>query len=123
MRSHDHVSLLEALLGSQFVRRLALWVFTLVCVGWLVLADYNPMTLSVLVSLYFVAYVASRWVIWLESNGFTPRRYQVGLSWALVGYNSLNDEFDIRPVRVYFLLMAVEFTGLVVRPLVQWVVA
>ncbi|MEO0914566.1 MAG: hypothetical protein AAFY59_16550, partial [Pseudomonadota bacterium] len=62
-------------------------------------------------------------LFWLEADKMTPRRYQVGISWALVGYNSLNDEFDIRPVRVYFLLMAIEFTGLVVRPLVRMVVA
>ncbi|QHQ36119.1 hypothetical protein [Algicella marina] len=123
MTSHHDLNLLGALLGSRALRRLALVLFTLVCVGWLVLADYHPMTLSVLVSIYFAFYVGFRLLVWMDNNRMTPRRYQVGIRWALVGYNELNDEFDLRPVRIYFLLMSIEFVGLVVRPVVQGLVA
>ncbi len=105
--------------------RLPRWMIfglTGLAAGWLLLADYHPMALSVLVTMAFAAYVAFRWLWWMDDNRMTPRRLQVGLAWALVGYNHDNDEFDLRPVRMYFVLLAVEFAGLVVRPLVQWVV-
>jgi len=101
------------------------WVLgglTAACAGWLLLADYHPLALAVLVTLFFGAYVAFRWIWWMDDNRMTPKRLQVGLIWALMGYNHDNEEVDLGPVRVFFILLAVQFAGLVLRPILQWTV-
>lgn len=89
---------------------------------WLLTSDYHPMSLAGLTSVYFLAYVALRLMWFLDNNRFTPRRQQVGLTWALTGFNEDTQEFDVRPVRVYFLLLALMSAGLFLRPVVRWVV-
>ena len=103
------------------MRRVALPFATTGAGAFLLLADYHPMALSAVVTMIFALYVGVRLILWMDSNRMTPRRLQVGANWALVGYNSLNGEFDARPVRVYFLLLAIEFTGLFLRPLTRWI--
>ncbi len=87
--------------------------------GWLLLADYHPMTLAVLVALFFCGYAGFRLMVFMDANRFTPRRLRVGLNWALVGFNAATGEYDIGPVRVYFLLLALLSAGLFLRPVVQ----
>jgi len=91
--------------------------------GWLVLADYHPMSLAVLVAAYFLAYAGFRTIRFLDGNRFTPRRLQVGMNWALTGFNANTDEFDIGPVRVYFLLLALLSAGLFLRPIVKGILS
>ncbi|WP_112321259.1 hypothetical protein [Oceanibium sediminis] len=90
--------------------------------AWLLLSDYHPMSLAVLTSVYFCAYVAFRLIWFLDNNSFTPQRRQVGLTWALTGFNADTSEFDGRPVRVYFLLLTLMSAGLFLRPIVRAVV-
>jgi hypothetical protein len=90
---------------------------------WLLLSDYQPMSLAGLIAFYFLAYVAMRLLWFLDNNRFTPKRQQVGLNWALTGFNARTAEFDVRPVRVYFLLLALMSVGLFLRPIVKWVIA
>jgi len=89
---------------------------------FLLFTDYRPMTLAALVVFYFLAYVALRLMTHLDNNRLTPGGLQVGLNWALTGYNQDTREFDIRPVRVYFLLLALLAAGLLLRPVVRWFV-
>ncbi|MEO1293568.1 MAG: hypothetical protein AAFV62_12180, partial [Pseudomonadota bacterium] len=83
---------------------------------------YQPMALAALVAIYFVAYVFLRTLLWMENDRFTPLRLRVGLSWALTGFDPEAEEYDILPVRVYFLLLAVLASGLLLRPVARWVV-
>lgn len=82
-------------------------------------ADYPPLALGALVALFFAVYIWMRVMIFLENDRFTPKRLRVGLTWALIGVHDDANEFDARPVRVYFVLLAILFIGLVVRPLVE----
>ncbi|MEM9643029.1 MAG: hypothetical protein AAGA19_16165 [Pseudomonadota bacterium] len=111
--------------GAGGESRLENKVVSLTLVGFsiwfLLFTDYRPLTLAALVVFYFLGYVALRLMNFLDNNRFTPRRYQVGLSWALTGFNEDTDEFDIRPVRLYFLLLSVLSAGLLLRPIVRWV--
>ncbi len=107
---------------SPLVQRCALGLLTFGCAVWLVVGEYNPLALAVLVTLYFSGYVAFRWIWWMDDNRMTPKRLQVGIVWALMGYNHDNREFDPGPARVYFILLGLQFAGLVLRPVVQWVV-
>ncbi|NNU78823.1 hypothetical protein HMH01_00095 [Halovulum dunhuangense] len=91
--------------------------------GWLLLSDYHPLTLAVLIAAYFVGYVALRLMWFLDGNRLTPRGLQVGLGWALTGFNPETEEYDIRPVRVYFLLLALLAAGLFLRPIARWIAA
>ena len=91
--------------------------------AWLMLAEYHPMSLAVLVAGYFLAYAGFRTILFLDGNRFTPRRLQVGMNWALTGFNANTDEFDIGPVRVYFLLLAILSAGLFLRPIVKGVLS
>jgi hypothetical protein len=108
-------------LGRPAARRVAMPAATAAALAVLLLADYHPMALTGVLTMIFAAYVAGRLILWLGENRMTPRRWQVGANWALVGYNSLNGEFEIGPVRVYFLLLALQFAGLFLRPLAQWI--
>ncbi len=110
-------------LWSRFQNRVATFGFLGFSIWFLLFTDYRPMTLAALVVFYFLGYVALRLMSFLDNNRLTPRRYQVGLSWALTGFNSETDEFDIRPVRVYFLLLALLSAGLLLRPIVKWIAA
>jgi|GEM_PF-2089334 len=103
-------------------RAVAVVVF-LLSLGWFLLSDYHPMSLAGLIAFYFLAYVAMRLMWFMDNNRFTPKRQQVGLNWALTGFNAETNEFDVRPVRVYFLLLALLSVGLFLRPVVQWVVS
>lgn len=92
----------------------------LVALCWFLMSDYPPMSLAALTALYFCAYVGLRLLLFMDNNGFTPERRQVGLTWALTGFNEDTREFDVRPVRVYFLLLALMSAGLFLRPVVRW---
>lgn len=89
--------------------------------GWLLVGDYTPMALVVLTCALFLVYIFMRLIVWMDSNGFTPERRQVGLTWALIGVNDETGEFDPRPVRVYFLLLSLMAVGLILRPIVKWI--
>lgn len=108
---------------SRFQSRFTSLGFLGFSIWFLLFTDYRPMTLAALVVFYFLGYIALRLMSFLDNNRLTPRRYQVGLSWALTGFNSETDEFDIRPVRVYFLLLALLSAGLLLRPIVKWIAA
>jgi len=88
--------------------------------GFLLFVDYNPIALGALVALFFAVYIWLRVMIFLENDRFTPKRRRVGLSWALVGVYDEADEFDPRPVRVYFVLLFILFIGMVIRPILGW---
>jgi len=100
--------------------RLALTAATLGAVLYLLLADYPPVLLAAMTVLIFGAYVWMRVMLYLDNDRFSPRRIRVGMAWALVGIDPNTDEFDIRPVRIYFLLLAMLFGGLVLRPVFRW---
>ena len=108
-------------LWGRFQSRVVSFGFLGFSLWFLLFTDYRPLTLAALIVFYFLAYVALRLMSFLDNNRFTPKRYQVGLSWALTGFNQETDEFDIRPVRVYFLLLALLSAGLLLRPVVRWI--
>ena len=89
--------------------------------GFVLLADYPMPALGALVALLFAAYVWLRCLVFFDNDRFTPRRHRVSLTWALVGIDDTAKEFDYRPVRVYFVLLAILFCGTVLRPVLQWV--
>ncbi len=111
--AHD-LSFAESLLG-----RIVMALGTLFSAGYLLFGEYRPQTLGALVAMFFGAYVWLRVMLYLENNRFSPKRYRVGVTWALVGIDNDTSEFDIRPVRVYFLLLSALLCGLVLRPIVQ----
>ncbi len=86
--------------------------------AFIVGAEYPPQALAALIALFFAVYIWMRVMIFLENDRFTPKRLRVGLTWALIGVHDEANEFDARPVRVYFVLLTVLFIGLVLRPLV-----
>ena len=94
---------------------------TVLCVMFLLIADYPPLALAALIALFFAVYVWMRVMIYLENDRFSPKRIRVGATWALIGVHDEVNEFDARPVRVYFILLAILFVGLVVRPLLEWI--
>ncbi len=94
---------------------------SILSVLFLLVASYPPLALAALVAVFFAVYVWLRVMIFLENDRFTPKRLRVGMTWALVGIHDDTGEFDPRPVRVYFILLAILFVGLVVRPLVDWI--
>ncbi len=104
------------------LRRIGSALVVFLALGWLLTADYTPMALSALVAFLFVGYVGFRLLAWLDVNRFSPRHLRVGLTWALVGLDPETDEYDRRPVVVYFLMLAILAAGLLLRPFVQWVV-
>ena len=107
---------LTLLLARRGVGALA----TAAAVLWFLLADYSPAALTGLITLLFGFYVAYRLLLWIEGSRMTPARLRVGAAWALVGYDAGTRDFDVRPVRVYFLLLALQFAGLLIRPIAQW---
>ena len=96
------------------------------CLGFalwfLLFTEYRPLSLAALIVFYFLAYVALRLMTHLDNNRLTPDGLQVGLNWALTGFNQDTREFDMRPVRVYFLLLALLAAGMLLRPIVRWIV-
>lgn len=88
--------------------------------GFVLFAQYPPLAVPALVALFFGAYIWLRVMIYMENNSFTPRRLQVSLTWALVGIDAATEEYDHRPVRVYFILLSLLFTSLVLRPIALW---
>ena len=92
-------------------------------IGFVLLADYPALALPALISLFFAAYIWLRVMIFLENNRFSPNRLRVSLTWALVGIDETTDEFDIRPVRVYFILLSLLFASLVLRPITAWILS
>ncbi len=94
---------------------------TLICLLFLLVADYPPLALGAIVALFFAAYVWMRVMIFLENDRFTPKRLRVGLTWALVGVDDDSQEYDARPVRVYFILLTILLVGLIVRPMLSWI--
>jgi hypothetical protein len=88
---------------------------------FLMTASYPPLALGSLIALFFAVYVWMRVMIYLENDRFSPKRIRVGATWALIGVHDEVNEFDARPVRVYFILLAILFVGLVVRPLLEWI--
>ena len=97
-------------------------VLTVLALLYVLFADYLPLMLAGLVCLFFAAYISVRLLIWFQNDRFTPNRLRVGLTWAFIGFHGDTDEFDIRPVRVYFLLLGVLFAGLVLRPIFGWMI-
>ena len=89
--------------------------------GYVLFADYPSLAVPALVALFFGAYIWLRVMVYMENNSFTPRRLQVSLTWALVGIDAATDEYDPRPVRVYFILLSLLFASLVLRPIAQWI--
>jgi len=94
---------------------------TVLCLFFLLVADYPPLALGAIVALFFAVYIWMRVMIYLENDRFSPKRMRVGVTWALVGVDDDTQEFDARPVRVYFILLTILFVGLVVRPLLSWI--
>ena len=94
---------------------------TLLSIVFLLGAEYPPLALGAVVALFFAVYVWMRIMIHLENDRFTPKRLRVGITWALVGINDDTQEYDPRPVRVYFILLSILFVGLVVRPMTNWI--
>ena len=90
---------------------------TVAALVFLLFADYPNAALGGIIALFFAAYVWMRVMVYLDNDRFSPRRLRVGLTWALVGIDKDTDEFDVRPVRVYFVLLVVLFAGLILRPL------
>lgn len=105
------------------LRRIGSALVLLLAAGWLLTADYTPVALSALVAFLFLGYVALRLLTWIETNRFSPRHLRVGLTWALVGLDPETDEYDRRPVVVYFLMLAILAAGMLLRPFVQWIVS
>ena len=97
-------------------------VTTLAAVAFILVADYPPLALGALVAMFFAAYIWLRMMIYFENDRFSPKRLRVGVTWALVGIASDTDEYDTRPVRVYFILLAILFTGVLLRPFFGWVI-
>lgn len=98
-------------------------VLLIVATSYLLAADYPPMALGALVSIFFAVYIWMRVMIFFENDRFTPKRIRVGMTWALVGLHEDTQEYDPRPVRVYFALLAVLFAGLILRPIVNLVMS
>ena len=96
---------------------------TVLALIYLLFADYHPMALAVLLTLIFVFYVVYRILLYIEEDCFTPNRLRVSILWAVIGIDRGTEEFDTGPVRAYFSLLLLLFTGLVIRPVAQWVVA
>ena len=88
---------------------------------FLLVASYPPIALGALVALSFATYVWMRVMIYLENDRFSPKRIRVGATWALIGVHDDVNEFDARPVRVYFILLTILFVGLVLRPFTSWI--
>ncbi len=92
---------------------------TLAAVGFILFSDYNARALGFIVGIFFAAYIWMRVMVFLDNDRFSPKRLRVGITWALIGIDADTDEFDPRPVVVYFALLAVLFAGLVVKPILQ----
>lgn len=90
---------------------------TLAAVGFILFADYNARTLGFIVGAFFAAYIWMRVMVFLDNDRFSPKRLRVGITWALIGIDAETDEFDPRPVRVYFALLVVLFAGLILQPI------
>lgn len=88
--------------------------------GYVLFGTYPPSALAGVISLIFIGYLVLRVTVFWENNRFTPTFSRVGLTWALVGYNPSSQEFDYRPVRIYFILLSLLFCGLILRPLLQF---
>lgn len=101
--------------------RLASGALTLVALAYLLIAEYSSGILAGLVALIFVGYIALRTLVFFENDRFTPKRRRVSLTWALAGIDETTQEFDPRPVRVYFVLLTILLTGTTVRPFFAWV--
>ena len=95
-------------------------LLTLLALVYVLFADYLPLMLAGLVCLFFVAYISVRLLIWFQNDRFTPNRLRVGLTWALVGIDEEAEEYDTAPVRTYFSLLLLLFAGLVLRPMLAW---
>ncbi len=102
------------------LRQIALSLLALI---YVLSADYPAAALGSLVSIFFAAYIWMRMMIFFENDRFTPKRVRVGMTWALVGLHEDTQEYDRRPVRVYFALLAVLFAGLVLRPISKLVIS
>ena len=109
--------------SSAVWRRVGSAMVMLLAVGWLLSAEYTPVGLAALVSFLFVGYGALRLMTWMDANRFSPRHLRVGLTWAPVGLDPETDEYDRRPVVVCFLMLAIPSAGLLLRPVLQWVVS
>ena len=91
--------------------------------AWFLFADYPPAALAALMGFIFLAYLGMRVLIFWDNNRFTPRRLQVGITWALIGIDADTEEFDTRPVRVYFAILALLAVGVLARPVFLWMLA
>lgn len=94
-----------------------------VCVALyvLLLTDYPPQALAVATCIIALTYMAIRIVNFFDEDRFSPKRVRVGLLWAVAGVSTETDEFDTGPALFYVCLFLVLSAGLVLRPLVQWV--
>ena len=95
---------------------------TVVALAYVLTASYPATALAALISIFFAAYLWMRFMIFFENDRFTPNRLRVGMTWALIGIHDETNEFDRRPVRVYFALLAVLFAGLILRPFVNVII-
>jgi len=107
--------------GDSLQGRIARGVVYLFAISYVLFSDYPALAVPAIVALFFAAYVWLRVMVWMETNSFTPGGLQVGLTWALVGIDRTTQEHDIRPVRVYFILLSLLFAALVLRPIIAWI--
>ena len=107
--------------GQHLILRIGQGALLAAAIGFILFADYPSLAVPGVVAVFFAAYIWLRVMIYMENNGFTPRRLQVSLTWALVGIDETTPEFDPRPVRVYFILLSLLFASLVLRPIAQWI--
>lgn len=96
---------------------------SLAALAYLLGADYPPAALGALVAIFFAAYLWMRVMVFWENDRFSPKRIRVGMTWAFIGVHADTQEYDPRPVRVYFALLAILFAGLILRPFVDWMIS
>ena len=89
---------------------------TLAALAYVLFADYEPLALAAVLCLIFAGYVWIRVLVYWENDRFTPKRYRVGFTWALIGIDPDTEEFDARPAQIYFVILLLLFAGLLVRP-------
>ena len=106
----------------SLAERLLLTGLTLGGLAYVLLADYPPQVLGVLLAMIFGIYFSVRVLIYWDNDGFSPKRIRVGMRWVLLGLDADTEEFDAGPVRVYAAILLLLLTGLIVRPMAQWLV-
>lgn len=96
-------------------------VLTVLALAYVLFADYTALMLAGLTCVFFAFYLGFRFLAWFQADRFTPKRLRVGATWALVGIDGEADEYDSGPARTYFSLLLILFAGLVLRPVLGWI--